>query len=42
MSDDQLQAFLKQVKADATLLEKVKAANDANAVVAGDCQRRGV
>ena len=34
MSDDQLQAFLKQVKADATLLEKVKAANDADAVVA--------
>ena len=34
MSNDQLQAFLKQVKADATLQEKVKAASDADAVVA--------
>lgn len=34
MSDDQLQAFLKQVKADVTLQEKVKAASDADAVVA--------
>jgi len=34
MSEEQLKAFLEAVKADAGLQEKLKAANDANAVVA--------
>ncbi|QBE68873.1 hypothetical protein SynWH8101_1802 [Synechococcus sp. WH 8101] len=34
MSDEQLKAFLKAVKADAGLQEKLKAAGDADAVVA--------
>ena len=34
MSEEQLKAFLEAVKADAGLLEKLKAAGDADAVVA--------
>ncbi len=34
MSEEQLNAFLEAVKADAGLLEKLKAAGDADAVVA--------
>lgn len=34
MSEEQLQAFLKAVQADASLLEQVNAAEDADAVVA--------
>ena len=34
MSEEQLKAFLEAVKADATLQEKLKAAGDADAVIA--------
>ena len=34
MSEEQLKAFLEAVKADASLQEKLKAANDADAVIA--------
>ena len=34
MSEDQLKAFLEKVKADTSLQEKLKAASDADAVVA--------